>query len=403
MTITDYLSKANKIFDIDKDSIIYLKQYYLSMYRYYSLLMYDKSYISDPTRFDEKSIRQNLVELNIKGCTSRAGGLRLNSKQIKFCLCINKGKTQQEFLSLLYYVLLYREYSISLDKFYEYYGLKGIKLGLKLSRGYACIRNGVELNKATARLLTQNVKSTTVKKYSLSSFIRKMALNELGIEDKEGQLDNRLSIEDEENLIEVLFGSMPPSYLNGPEAYKLYDWYNKNAGQFVNLIETLIYKNYYDFIEAMNNFCTEIESSGEKIVLVEGISVYTEKTIHKENYPIGYFSIIDGQDDDVFDQIFKNGYTGEGYTKEYLEEEGYIYTGIPIKVIKGSKEMLVFDIEQTSVPYNTFFKSYNQDYVFEEGSIKENPECEEDAINNSMLGTLGAIIYKEDNNNGISD
>lgn len=394
MKVTECLARVNMPFNININKIIELKQYYMSMYRYYSMKMYDEGYISDPTKLNKVEIRKNLLDLGIKGCSSRAGGIRLVSSQVLFCYKINREEQQQKFLELLYYMLLYREYAFSLDTFYETFSLRNIIVGVRLFRGYALSDRGFRFNKATARLLGEDEDDTrTVEVVSLGKFIRNTIYKELGLDpNKEHLLDTRLSIADEIELLEVLFGGYPPNDLNGEYASVLYDWNKNNTTSSRNIIEYCAYVNYFDFMNEIETKYTELEEKGYKVLLVEGYRLYVMRYRNRENIPVGYFCVIDGNDDESSEQIFKNGYTGEGYTEEYLLSEGYIFTGVPVRVKIGRKWINVYDIEQTTVPFNTFFSSYNLDYSFEDTNLViEKPTDENEAIKNTLSGMLGYL------------
>lgn len=400
MTVSDFLGQ--KKWQISVDSILDLKKYYMSMYRYYCMLLYDSNYISDPTRYNESEIRRNLAELKIRGCTSKAGGLKISVKQIEYCLCINHDVSQQKFLNLLHKVLMYREYSMSLDRFYETYGVGNVCLRFKLNRGFVTSLSNVDFNKAIARLLVENLDRkegtlSAVRCYSMAGYIREKLFEELDIPNLEHQIDDRLSIEDENNLINLIFGYVPPSDLNGENVHKIYEWYSEYSGRSISLVEELVYKNYYEFIDKLNELIEEISSKGEQVILIQGLNVYSRCKRRTQNYPVGYFTVVgDYDNEDLYEDLGINGYTGEGYSEEYLKSEGYGYVGLPIKVNLEDKEVYLYDVEQTSVKFDTYFKSEDLDYTFEEGDLIESPETPEDAIHNSHLGVLGRInLVKE--------
>ena len=122
MRTVEYVGKLNKLSHVaDIDKVCSLKGYYMSMYRFYMLKLYDIGYIEDPTVYDEITIRRNLADLNIVGIKSTIGSYILNSDRIRYTLYKNKGEEQQEFLLLLYNALLYREYCKSIDSLYDIY------------------------------------------------------------------------------------------------------------------------------------------------------------------------------------------------------------------------------------------------------------------------------------------
>ena len=97
-----------------------VKRYFLSLYRCYCVMMYDKNYLRDPTRFNEKEIIKNMVDMGIDDTINHVGRVDLSSEHILFAFLKNRdNKEKSEFLELLYHMLRYREFSIKIDRVYE--------------------------------------------------------------------------------------------------------------------------------------------------------------------------------------------------------------------------------------------------------------------------------------------
>ena len=82
------------------------------------LKLYDKGYISDPTVFNNSEMYFNVLDLDIKPMYDSLGRIILSSERVAFSM-LKANTEQKDFLSLLYPVLIYREYSNDLDIFYE--------------------------------------------------------------------------------------------------------------------------------------------------------------------------------------------------------------------------------------------------------------------------------------------
>ena len=88
MTIRDVLKikSSNKI---KVNRLLDLKKYFFSLYRCYLIQLYEKGYISDFFKLDEKELRKNIVELRINGLINYFGHIKLNTDFIKFALYKN--------------------------------------------------------------------------------------------------------------------------------------------------------------------------------------------------------------------------------------------------------------------------------------------------------------------------
>lgn len=124
MKFSEYLKSVNKTkIHLKMERWVELKQYYMSMFRFYMLKLYDQGYISDPTRFNEEEIKQNLVEMGIYDFRNKNGKVLIDSLHADFSRCKYKNDSEKvKFLNLLYEALKYKEYSLEIDKQYENYG-----------------------------------------------------------------------------------------------------------------------------------------------------------------------------------------------------------------------------------------------------------------------------------------
>lgn len=383
--IIDYIRQFNKRTHLDESKILYLKQYYMSMYRYYMVCMYDEGYIYDPTIYDEGVIRRNLVELKIKGIADINGIYIISKDTVRYALYKNLEESQQRFLFLLLNILTYREYCFNLDEFYEVYG-NSVKLQLKPFSGSVITATDVELTKAIARLYVN--KDETVEWVSVDEFIRELVLKELQIENN-GSFDSSLSYKNEVSLVKLLFGSHVPRDLEGTHSSKLKAWYEKNSS-------SLLYTVYSKYSEEILDRLAELANSyGDDTVLMYSTGIFVRKKISTIYTPINLFAIVSGYEDTFADEEqWVNGYTGEGYTQEYLDEEGFNYIGVPIKTKVDGKEIYIFDREQTDIGSTSWFKANNLDFVFNEKTDIEVTN-EESAIQSSNQGILGKYKVQE--------
>jgi len=385
--VLDYIKQFNKKTNISVDKFLYLKQYYMSMYRYYMLCLYDEGYILDPTVYDEGLIRRNLVELKIKGIVDINGIYIVNKDTIKYATYKNPSESQQRFLLLLLNVLTYKEYCFSLDEFYEVYG-EDVSLSLKPQGGRVVNTTELKFNKAIARLFVD--KDETVEWISIDDYIRELILKELNLTSN-GSFDSSLSSKNESKLLGLLFGNHVPKDLDGTYSSLVKDWYNTNSGSILYSV----YSSYaLEILEKLSELANKYD---ESIVLMYSTGIFVRKKISTMYTPVNMFGIACGYEDELTDdKQIVNGYTGEGYRIDYLEDEGFNYVGIPVKVFIDDEEVYIFDREQTDIKSVSWFKENSVDFTFEE---KEDfvIETEEDAIKSSNQGVLGKYkIIKEE-------
>lgn len=97
MKFSEYLKSVNKTkVHLKLERWVELKQYYMSMFRFYMLKLYDQGYISDPTRFNEEEIKQNLVELGIYDFRNKNGKVLIDSLHADFARCKYKMIMKEE-------------------------------------------------------------------------------------------------------------------------------------------------------------------------------------------------------------------------------------------------------------------------------------------------------------------
>lgn len=379
MKIIEYLRIFNKKKKIKQDKYIYIKQYYLSMYRFYMLKLYEAGYIDDPTIFNERMIRRNILDLKISGITSEIGSFILTSDRVRYAYYKNKDENQREFLSLLYDALLYREYSNSIDNMFEAYGC-GIMLQLRPEGGNIVTLQGIKLNKANLRVFVNE--NETLDRNDLNEYKLRKIFEIIGVEYKDYAIDKDLTCEELCEMLDVVFGDNPPKELDGEYADIVRGWFKT----YNRTILSHLYSHYaMDLLEEVSNLANSLDLCD--IVCISGTDIYTRRNIEYKNYPIGFFNVIGGfNGDTISEEEEVNGYTGEGYTKTYLEEEGFNYIGVPIVV----NEEEVYDREQTTVISDSWFKDEGVVFYFENPTIEQvNSEIE--AILSTKQGNLGVL------------
>ena len=382
MRTVEYVGKLNKLSHVaDIDKVCSLKGYYMSMYRFYMLKLYDIGYIEDPTVYDEITIRRNLADLNIVGIKSTIGSYILNSDRIRYTLYKNKGEEQQEFLLLLYNALLYREYCKSIDSLYDiYYKKDTFTLNVRAEKGMFVPKNDIVFTKANMRCLIEE--EYTVGCNTIAYKQLEIMYESIGVPFEDYAIDKDLTIEDTMELIPVIFGNHPPDALDGEYADVVKSWFKK----YNRSIESHFYSHnaptIFDLLEEILN---KMEYSS--IIAIYKNKIFYKKEIEYMKYPIGFFSITGGYGGDIVSTNEDiNGYVGECYTEDYLINEGYNYIGAPIYV----NNTLVYDREQINMDSQSWFLAEDIDFEFEEPTIL-NISNEKDAIQSTKEGKLGII------------
>lgn len=398
-----------------------LKKYYLSMYRVYMVELYDKGYISDPTRINCKELYSNIHELGINGMFDTFGEIFLTTPQVTYAMYKHKNSEEiMDFLSILYKALKYREYSIDIDNLYDNYNFsefaKGqVCLGLKQRGAKIECKTGFGISRAIIACLLKQDETAVCENFN--SELWDIAMEELGIPADEwhedGLIASGLSHEEEVDCIElILEGNVEVS---GKYAKVFQDWMYehkwKQKGMTNNckgLYDYIFSSRAIDILEIESRILNSLNDSDRKVYAIVGGQYYTSKKISTYNIPMGSFIVSSGEDDVMlFDGALLSGYTGEVYSLEYLEEEGIMFIGCPIELYTNPKEKFkFFDIEQVDIKSDTWFSNPDIDLFFEEElpeKVQEfNPESIEEKIYEIYRQSqIGNLIGKLDSLEGV--
>lgn len=415
MKVVDCLKKMNKAYPANLNRMLELKQYYISMYRYFMVRLFDGNFIDDPTILNEKQIYANIVELGIKGMVNSSGSIELTSECVEYAYYKNKDDLARTFLGNLYYALKYRESSVNLDLFHETF-TKSVSLNMRLVGAKVVSRSGLKLDKST--LCTMVSSGYTLECVEIKEDLWNIAMKELGIPEEEwcsdGLFDKDLSHEEEVSCINILLNGR--TLLNGKYADILskwlleHKWSSENAMTLskVGLVD-YIYSNSSDSV--LSALSRVINSYNEEDVMaIVGDTVYIKKPIKDFTIPVSMFSVSSGYPEELYcagSLIY--GYSGEGYPVEYLQEEDIRFMGLPV-VSCTDEDVLVYlyDREQVGVEYNTWFKEngVNLEYDLPNwvNPFSKDPESLQyqlfEICRNGQNGVLGKIdaskfTYKE--------
>lgn len=401
--ILDYLDKCNTKYSVNMSRMLELKQYYLSMYRFYMVKLYEKGYISDPTIFSKKEVLQNILDLHISGVFDITGSARLEEDWLSYVKYVNKNnKEVSEFIDLLYLAVKYRDYSLELDLFSEEF-IKTISLKLTFVGSKIVPRNKMKLSKGSLQcIIPQGKKLSTV---NIKSQLWDIAMVVLGIPKEhwylDGLFDKRLTHEQEVECINILLDGQ--TSVEGKYSEKLKDWlfnhkwlkggmYKEKQG-----LISYIYLNMTDEVfSALQEELGKLDPEKVKAIIED--TIYFEDEVTEYKIPISYFTVATFEEDLLLEGNEMFGYTGEAYSKEYLEEEGIPFVGLPIRVVLDDQsKVYLYDREQVETESETWF-SYNEvDFEFEdleiENTFKEGTLPHEllDIYINAQKGELGTI------------
>lgn len=415
MSFTDYLKSVNKRVDVSADRWLNLKQYYISMYHFYLLKLYDKGYISDPTRYDEKEIRRNLVDFGISDFVNIYGVVILTSEYVEFVLHRTPlDEDAADYLVLLYYTLKYREYNIELDKQYER-SSSGVRLHLGLKD---CSRittlTDVNYNKGVFCLLVKE--GYTLERITFRDKIFELAMKELGIPEEDfcdGMFVKGMSLKDEMRYCNLILDG--EVRIDGVYADKLMDWLKKyrwkNSEHFM-VSNRGLYRYTFSAYgnEVLGIVNSMLDEYGDDLVIIYEDIAYVSKPMEFYNMPISMFVSLTScvKEDSVvctFNDLY--GYSGEAYTYDYLCEEGLNVVGIPVTVSIDGVETQVFDVDQiaTDVKQDSWFSASNSDFEFEEEFYIPNPykkgTLEHGLFESFLYGNRGEI-YRLPIKDGVS-
>lgn len=382
MKLAEYLKYINKSkTPMRMERWMDLKQYYLSMYSHYMLKLYDMGYIADPTRFNESEIIQSLVELGIYDFKDEYGIVLVTSQIAAFVRDRAKGKEEFDFLDILYQVLKYKEYCLELDKQYEL-NQNELRFSFALKEGIMITSLcTIDYNKGVFSALCKD--GYCLEEVSINSEIFRYAMKTLDIPESEftdGVLIEGMSVEDTvSHLALILEGRVN---LSGKYGKKLRLWLDSNTENGKGL--------YYHTCRYFSNELTEyinnlIESYGDTFAIMYKDKLYYTKLIENYRFPCSMFVCVSSlEEDDMVDTSWNTlyGYTGEAYTKEYLDSQYIDYVGIPITVNVGGTELQVYDSSQLvmAVEKDSWFsfegmsfyfdESYNFNNILPKGSIE---------------------------------
>ena len=376
MKIHEYLKQINKVKNpIKMDRWVDLKQYYLSMYKFYMLKLYDLGYIADPTRFNEVEIVQNLVDMGVYDFKDSIGLVCLKSDKADFSRCKYKGDLEkEEFLNLLYNVLKYKEYCLELDKQFEL-NPTNIKFSFVLKEGVMvsslCT---IDYNKGVFTALLKD--GYSLDEVSFNKTIFDLAMNELGIPESNYQLGmfvKGMSVEDTIKFSNIILEG--ETDLTGTYGDILNEWLLRNRENGKGL--------YFHICKYHSNEISQVVESmidgfGDDFVVLYGDKVYYKKPITKYRIPISMFVCMTTEEDsDVVETDWSAlyGYTGESYTKDYLDSQYIDYVGIPAITNIGGIEYQVYDSSQLilMVEQDSWFSVDDMSFSFDEGFIVSNP------------------------------
>lgn len=423
LKVVDFLGEMNKRRPIKTQRLIDLKGYYVSMYRVNMVKLYNKNYIDDPTRFNEVSLRSYIQEQNIKGMVQVSGVVELSSSQVLYALYKNKGNEEiEEFLSLLYDTLKYREYCRDINRFYDGAGFSemskcSVGMGLGLKGAMMTPRSGNRVSEAFVNCFLDE-KHMAVEK-NFNEYIWDIAMEVLGVPVEErrmnGLIDANLSHSEEIDCIELILEGKVES--SGLYSDRLNKWLYKHKWSGNKMTTTskglyeYVFNAYTDRIfKIETTILNKLHDEGKKVYAVDCGRYYIAEDIKEYELPIGCFVVVGGEDNLLFDGSVLSGYTGEVYTEDYLEQEELRYVGCPFEVYVSPKEKILFyDLEQVDISYDTWFKSekiewyfYPKDTELIAGNVKFTEDSLEGKLYKAYLNSLyGDLTYKIDSLKGL--
>lgn len=415
MKVVDFLAEMNKKRPIKTQRLVDLKGYYVSMYRVNMVKLYNKNYIDDPTRFNDISLRTFIQEQKIKGMVQVSGVVELSSNQVLYAMYKNKENEEAcEFLSLLYNALKYREYCQDINRLYDSVGFSevpkcSVGMGLGLKGSMISPRSGGKVSEALVNCFLDNKHKAVEKNFN--EYIWDIAMGVLGIPVEErlmnGLIDSDLSHSEEVECIELLLEGKVES--KGLYSERLHDWLysHKWSGNKMTTISKGLYEYvfnaYTDKVFSVETaILNNLKDKGKKVYAVDGSKYFVEEEIDEYVLPVGCFVVVGGEDKLLFDGSVMNGYTGEVYTEDYLEQEELQYVGCPFELYVTVKDKVLFyDIEQVDISYETWFKAekiewffYNENDKIEDYTKPFEKDSLEDKLYEAYVGSLfGELEY----------
>lgn len=385
------LSKMNKTVKVS--DLMDIKRYYLGLYHRYVVEMYDKNYTGDPTFLDMREVYQVIDDLEIVGLMDSMGMLDLSFESIDFVreyYATKKPEEEEiiEYLNLLSKAIYYREISQNLDKLYD---SGTTQAGGKKKIDMKCYFDDSCLKFSKPYRFDEGIKScllgigVPVVAESLIPEILKLMEERLGIEDAEfiAGFDREQTARHLRLILEERVE------LDGKDGFSIHN-INKNLrekGFIVDNYYKTFMENETDAIRGL--FSSHIEKD-KNILYMYGLDIYrkSDQKKSKITYPIGFYTFAQydittgvtlahqwyhnhwsGIDDYEGLLPEKNsilGYTGQVYSKDYLEHNQLDYVGCPIKLFNHEGVLEEFiDFEQTELQENkTMFKEYEATLEF---------------------------------------
>lgn len=366
---------------VKQKRLMYLRGYYLSMYRTYMLQLFDCCYISDPTVFNQLELYKNIAELGITDMFTQAGTLQLTYDQAMFAYSKAEG-ANKEFLLSLMNALKYRALCQSIDNAYEDCSFRDSSSSkirvLVCQKGCQLVTKGCnEFNLAIAECLSDF--SEEVKTISINEFLWCAAMRKLGVPKEEwfddGLLDGKMSHESEVACIKgTLNGIFRVS--NGKYTDRLIKWLHEHPwGSNRMSIDSkglydILFFDYSDEINQVVNGITNLieKDADSKFLGMLGSTIYYSQKRSSFDMPFGAFQIINdasSEDEVILPTVCGlSGLTGEFYSVARLEADGIGYAGCPMLIESGKDCWVVYDREQTDIQFESWFSYNNVDYDF---------------------------------------
>lgn len=386
MDVNELYQKANGKYNVKIRQVLSTKKKFLTLYRTYMVYMYDKGYISDPTLFNEKEIYSNISDMGVKGMVTVYGQVNLTSEQCRYAYYKNKGdKEITDFLRLLELTLRFREYSQSVDKFYDCFNVSKqsvTRVGLKLSTSSGIVYSKCAITVDLAVLSCLIKENEEIFVHDIRDKVWLLAMRELGIPPYEwysdGLIDKDLTHEEEVKCLELLLGGTVQSDGKYSELFNkwMFDHNWSKQSMYANQRSLYSYtmgNNSSAIDDHLNGVIAWLEHHEIEPLYASGCEVYGMKHTSSIIMPIGQFSLLQLEDGEYWgsDRNALEGYTGEAYHVDYLNKEEIIFVGCPIELYITDKETGSFvDLEQTEVnSYKSWFNIAGAVLNFDEGSL----------------------------------
>lgn len=413
-TVSEVVKQLNTGCKVKSKHMSATKLYYLSMYRVWMIRLYDKGYISDPTRLDMTEIRKNIQDFGLSDMTDVSGKIRLTSDQTLFAYYKNKNKAgredEAEFLFLLYQVLYFREGWLHIDKLYEDNNFRGsltsrIKFNLKFVGAYVESRNNVPIIKATCDCLVPM--EQTIGVLTADEFIWCEAMNILGVPKNmwtaDGLIQEGFTHQEEVDCIYgILQGEL--NFRGGKYASLLEEWLSGHKWKSSmmsyekrGLYETVCVEKHLELSKVMDILVEVVENDPDsRIVAVYGSNIFYSQQRTEYKMPIGMFQYVNNSTEDGLllpESSMLYGLTAELFTEDRLIEDGTNYSGCPI--ILDSK--IYYDIEQTDIQYPTFLEDsrsrikFNPEYQDKTNKAQFRAGSLQEAIYNAYIGSIRSV------------